>query len=161
MVTLLQGCAGYAVYEKSRWDNDDEVSEKVIQEVTGKPYNYDNSFYTNKISKQDVISVLGVPDKKGVFQYDKQYDHSVTPSILVSYKEGELWSYKKSISFYGFIPIIIVPIPLLWWPSGFHYSYVYFEGDYVTRITYDSNEADLKCLIVLLFPYCIKTLDFH
>lgn len=160
-LSIFSGCAGYSVYgDTGRRERHDAG---LFKETTDMYYSSDQEANYRKtiISNADVIEVWGLPDSIEPYKYTLEYATSDAPA---AYEEGEKWTYEKGLSFGGFMPILIIPIPLFWWPNGFNETYVHMRNGYVTHVTKQSNEMDLKYLCVFPFSIesgCMKTLDLH
>ena len=158
---ILSGCAGYAVYGDT--GRKELHNAALFGETTDMRYasGQGSHYRAAKISSTDVIEVWGQPDSIKPYNHTLKYATSDSPAV---YEEGEKWTYKKGLSFGGFMPIVIIPIPLFWWPNGFNETYVHMRNGYVSHVTKQSNEMDLKYLCVIPFSLefgCVKTLNLH
>jgi len=140
LLLFLNGCAGYSIYgDRGSVESNDSV---FFEEVTNISYLSDQNanYRKTNISNADVIGKWGQPDNIKSYKYTVEYGTIESPAV---YDEGERWIYKKGLSFGGFMPIVIIPIPLFWWPAGFNETYVHFNNGYVSHVTKQSNEMDL------------------
>ena len=151
MAILLISCAGYSTYDLRSFHPDHSDKSGLFLESTGNKYTNSENYKTHKVSKQDVINAWGHPEYKDKWRVN----------INGELKYDERWNYNSGIAVKGFMPIIIIPIPLFWWPSDGDYTRVVFNGDYVDRVTFDTREMELKCLVILPIPYCANKFELH
>jgi hypothetical protein len=63
----------------------------------------------------------------------------------------ELWTYNHSLAWHGFVPVIIIPLPLPFFlPFGFRKTYLEFDEQYLVKATMeDSTLGGFVCGYVI------------
>jgi len=155
IILFLSGCVGYSVYDDSGHGNTDKNDDSgLFYDVTGTLYMARNNYTNMKISKQDVISAWGEPVSIKEYRYNFIYGN--TSKAEPTYEKDEVWVYNTGISIGGFAPIIIVPIPIFWWPTGFSNTFVYFQDGDVSSVYIDAGKMTVECLMILpIVPICL------
>jgi len=133
----LSGCVGYSTYGPgaSTFNSDDG---ELIYDVTGENNALD--YRQQRITKTDVITAWGKPENISIRSWNINEER---------FDNREYWKYKRDISFGGFAPTIIFPIPIFWWPSGYYTTTVVFRDERVVRLYKQSGEfrAGYTCVL--------------
>lgn len=74
-------------------------------------------------------------------------------SEILNINNREIWSYRDNLAWRGFIPVLIIPIPLLI-PVGFNHLEFGFEGDTVSSYAIERGEGGYCGLVFLILPVC-------
>ena len=152
---VLNGCAGYSTYENRGINHGDNKINELFYDVKG--YNRKTcKSNCERVTKNEVRKAWGKPETVQMIE-------AKNPTYIKKYKTKyyERWTYKRKLSFSGFMPIIIIPIPLIWWPTGHYETRIQFQEDYVNGVYEEYGNFDLKKLCLLIPPGCIDSLDVH
>ena len=151
--TFLHGCAGYSVY-KTTGTYPDRNDESGLYYDTKNTLNTCNHYCT-PITKEEVRAAWGEP-------IEIRQIEAKSKSYIKKYnsKYYEQWIYDGGQSFAGFMPILIIPIPLFWWPDGSSEIKVNFTGNTVNWVYLERREFDLQKLCFLVPPQCNTSYKF-
>ena len=156
LFSVLNGCVGYAVYNDHGFGQTDEHDDSgLFHDATGRTYTPHYNYSSINVSKQEVIAAWGESAEKEKYQYVYKYGSFKSEPTI--YKTGEKWTYNTGLSVGGFAPIVILPIPIFWWPTGYSKTYIYFRDDYVSSVYIDAGKMEVKCLMILpVLPICLS-----
>jgi len=151
--TFLYGCAGYSVYKTTDTYSDYKDESGLYFDTKGKLNTCNH--YCSPITKEEVKAAWGDPiEIRQIEANNKSYIKKYNS------KYYDQWVYDGGQSFSGFMPILIIPIPLFWWPDGSTEIKVNFTGNTVSRVYLERREFDLQKLCYLVPPQCITSFTF-
>ena len=147
LTVLLQGCAGYSLYKTTGTYPDYDDESGLYFDTKGALNTCRH--YCKAITKEEVRAAWGDP-------IEIRQIETKSESYIKKYNSQyyEQWIYERGQSFAGFMPILIIPIPLFWWPDGSNEIKVDFTGNTVSWVYLEKREFDLQKLCFLIPPQC-------
>ena len=153
----LSGCAGYATRTKQDVRSSHHVEETdIYKDVRGGNELRSRNYLDANITKDEVIKAWGAPDEILKIKYEHD-------SLNNKYNSDhyERWIYNRDISWGAFTPIIIIPIPIFWWPNGYLETQLdFYSENYLHSVSKEHDGPGPMYICYLIPPSCNDKLEF-